>query len=315
MRVSERTFRPIATLPKKGNKRAPHFFENRNLEQLIASRLIRMAPVGSLKKYTSYATSKSQRAKDVAMMRAADRAQAAYYARQRTPMEGIDYPTRNYPRRSQAVARAGEIKGMDTSIANASIVSSTNTNGSANVLNLVQAGTGSWNRVGKKIRMKSLRLSGVATFSITPTFATGASQDTSIRMVVVYDKQPSGAALPSFDTIFGSTDQSGTESTITIFDPPRYDNMERFTVLRDCKIDNPDMAVPAFGSGPTQTNPVVFDEFIKLKGIDTVYSGQSVPMTISDISTGGLYVYFRSLTNSAIASCTITGMARLRYYD
>jgi len=273
-----------------------------------------MAPV----KYTSYSKSKAGRRSDVAMMRAADRATAAYYARQRSPMEGIDYPTRSYPapqRVPRPMARAGEIKGMDTDLAYSPVIATTSTNAGCTVLNLIQAGTGSWNRVGKKVNLKSLRLVGSVTFQLTPTFATGACSDTFVRMVVVYDRQPSGAAIPAFDTVFGTTVQTGTEATISITDPLRYDNMERFRVIRDVCIDNDQSNVPAFGSAPTQVNVVPFDEFVKLKGLDTVFSGQSNPMTITDISTGALYVYFRSINNTSTVTAAIIGIARLRYYD
>jgi len=62
-----------------------------------------------------------------------------------------------------------EIKGMDTELAIAGpVLATTATNGDCFVLNLVQQGAGSWNRVGRKIRMKSLRLKGLITAALLP---------------------------------------------------------------------------------------------------------------------------------------------------
>jgi len=136
---------------------------------------------------------------------------------------------------------------------------------------------------------------------------------------VVWDKQPSGAAIPAFDTVFGKTDQNGTEQT-NFLDPVRYDNMDRFSVLRDCVMDaKPQVEVPTTaGTLPGAIVRVPFDEFITLKNRECVFLGQSTPMTIADISTGAIYVYFRSaVANNDTSDWSIdaTSFARLRYVD
>lgn len=216
-----------------------------------------------------------------------------------------------------AVRRAGEKKGVDTYLTLNPVIATTNTNGSAFVLNLIQQGAGSWNRVGRKVALLSarIRFSLTQTYALTPVTNTfGGNQ---LRMVVVWDKQPSGAAIPSFDTIFGTTDQLGAEVS-TILDPVRYDNMDRFSILRDCIINPEPMTIPATGG----TSNSVFsyaqvDEFIKLNGRETVYSGQSNPMTIADVSTGALYVYFRAQVNALTNSMSVSddSFCRLRYSD
>ena len=132
-------------------------------------------------------------------------------------------------------------------------------------------------------------------------------------MVVVFDKQPSGT-LPTFDTIFGATDQAANETTVYT-DPVKYDNMSRFQVLKDVCIEaNPE----AILLGDKINNRFKFDEFIKLGNRETVFSADNAPATIADISTGGLYVFFRAqaattdVNEWAISSNSI---ARLRYSD
>jgi len=58
------------------------------------------------------------------------------------------------------------------------------------------------------------------------------------------------------------------------------------------------------------------DEYIKMPDLETVFSGASSPMTIADISTGALYVYFRAYNQSTgVSEAQFTGNARLRYTD
>jgi len=206
-------------------------------------------------------------------------------------------------------------KGMDTDVSIATIISTTNTNGHAFVLNLIQTGSGSWNRVGRKTHSKSLRIRGSFNWAFTPTFGTGAANSSFVRMVVVWDKQSSGATIPTFDAIFGITAQDGTESCPDIMCPPRYDNMDRFRIIRDEVYNPPNIDVPAFGTGPSLSFLQNFDTYIKLGNLESVYSGQTVPMTIADISTGALYVYFRSIFNGATCTVNADATARLRYTD
>lgn len=230
-------------------------------------------------------------------------------------------PSAPVPGSSRALAaamrRVGEKKGMDTALTLTPVIATTSTNGSAFVLNLIQQGVGSWNRVGRKINLQSVRLRGIATFEFQVELVTGRLYANTLRMVVVWDKQPSGSAIPTFDSIFGKTAQDGTEST-TFLDPVRYDNMDRFTVLRDSVLDAQSEATSDAGTTLISQVNVSFDEYIKLGSREVVFSGQSAPMTIADISTGALYVYFRADTNSSaqsIISIDATSFARVRYTD
>lgn len=210
-----------------------------------------------------------------------------------------------------------EKKGMDTTmtLTAGNVLATTNTNDGAFVLNLIQQGNGSWNRVGRKTLLKSLRVTGVVTGTMTPDPTTGLMAELVMRMVVVWDKQPSGAAIPTYDTIFGITSQDGTESTPNFMNPPRYDNMDRFRVLRDvvCELDA--KATSAAGTTRVVNVNKSVDEYVKLPLLESVYSGQSSPMTIADISTGALYIYFRSNLNQAYAQAAVQLNGRIRYTD
>lgn len=214
------------------------------------------------------------------------------------------------------VRRYGETKGMDTDISLSPMISTTNTNASSFVLNLVQSGAASWNRVGRKTHIRSLRLIGNINFNSQPT-ATGGAIDNFVRMVVVWDKQISGAAIPTYDSIFGITDQSGVESCPDIQCPPRYDNMDRFKVLLDCVIEQPPLPMQTFAGTANVEHRVPFDKFLRFpKPLESVYATNSNPMAIADLSTGALYLYFRCRQNvPGQAAASIDGISRIRYID
>lgn len=108
--------------------------------------------------------------------------------------------------------------------------------------------------------------------------------------------------------------------------------MERFTVLRDVVKDFhvDGSSVSSFEVGTPGTfhsvgviQQISIDEFISLKGKETIFSGVPEPMTNSAISSGALYVCFRAHSETA-RSGTIPenkvyiipgGACRLRYYD
>lgn len=215
--------------------------------------------------------------------------------------------------------KQGEKKGMDTPLGLSPVIATTSTNGSIQVMNLIQMGTGSWNRVGRKAYLQSLRIKATASCSQAPETTTNNWFDNQLRMIVVWDRQPSGGAIPSFDTMFGTTVQDGTEAS-NIKSAVKFDNMDRFKVLKECVFSANVDAVTAIAGGSANTivKQVNIDEYIKLGGKECVFSGQSNPMTIADISTGALYIVWRATVNTTPSNWGIesaSSFARLRYTD
>lgn len=276
-----------------------------------------MERVGKRYKKTRYSTAHRPLRRTGAASSARAIAARAY----NTPMPLYRAPTFN-----QAVAQVAratkELKGTDIanlSTQNGIFIATYTTNGSACVLNCVQPGSGSWNRVGRRISMKSLRLRGAveALLDNNNDPASNSTRGMVIRMVVVYDKQPSSGAIPTWNTIFGHTTQDGTEAA-QLSDGLRYDNTGRFRIIRDKTFTlNPQgiESVPASNAGVIQVR--AFDEYIDLKGLETIYSGQSNPCTIADISTGALYLYVRysSDTPNSASNFFNNSCARLRFTD
>lgn len=213
-----------------------------------------------------------------------------------------------------------EVKGVDTDVATGTtIVATTSTNADIVPLNLVQQGAGSWNRIGKKINLKSIRLKIDILFTITPAATTANTTQPSCRVVLVWDKQPSGNALPAFNAIFGQTAQDGTE-TSEYKDPVKYDGMSRFEILMDKVFDASSYNALNNTSGTTNIGTMIvsLDEYVKLVGRQTVFSGQSAPMTIADVYSGGLYLISRcsnNVPNVSTCNFTFNSFARLRYTD
>lgn len=223
-----------------------------------------------------------------------------------------------YQKRQSAYVMPAEKKGMDTDQGAivGTVLSTLNTNAGIVVCNLIQAGTGSFNRIGRKSHGLSLRLWGVLQCFHASEATTGNYIANTLRQVVVWDKQPTGT-LPTFDSIFGVTDQGGTEST-TFMDPLKYDNMDRFQILRDVKYDSEVMAQPnPDGTEKRLHNNFEYDIFINLGGRESVYSGNSSPMTISDISSGALYIIYRATGGTTVTQWNLSSNnnCRLRYND
>jgi len=221
---------------------------------------------------------------------------------------------------ASAVKKTVEKKGVDFPIGSATIITDVlSGNDNTVCLNLVQAGAGSWNRVGRKIQLQSIRLRGCINWVLDQTASSLNYQGNVLRMVVIWDKQPSDGTLPVFDQVFGVTGQDGSE-TSSFLNPVRYDNMDRFSVLRDCVID---FTPPIYNNAASGTAAVVvrknFDEFIQLKGRETVFSQNTNPMTTAGLSTGGLYVIFRAMESTANTNALFVDLtssfARLRYID
>lgn len=195
------------------------------------------------------------------------------------------------------------------------IIESLNSNLSAALLNGVQQGTADYNRVGKSINIKSLRVTG-AFFNVftLPVITNSGYNDKLIRMVIVHIKSGT-TAIPNFDDIFGGIDQNGTVyNNMTSGVKPWL--MHDVTVLRD-KIFRINEDNAMLGTGDQRCVRLPFDEYIPLKGIQTIYKGNAVPITISTIETGAIVMYCRcSFDLSADrAGITETGVARLRYED
>ena len=212
------------------------------------------------------------------------------------------------PRRSTP-----ELKCVDTTNGNGSgVVLSLNTTPLVTPLNLVQSGAGFYNRIGRRIEMKSLHLTGLI-------HSTGKQADQDYcRLLVVYDRQTNGA-LPAASDILKDYDQSGSSST-GVFSGINPDNRERFVILADYRLAMPGTSDTAPGiSANHAVDPVAptfnINRFIPLKNLQTQFQAEHNPALIGDISTGAMYLVTMGSFASTTEPWRFDAKWRLRYRD
>lgn len=216
------------------------------------------------------------------------------------------------PRQKQLPANfqptGAEIKAIDIPNANNAF----RTPGVANniiLLNGIQAAAGFFNRIGARCEMKNLHIRGNI-----QNIATGLVS--TLRMIIVYDRQPTGA-LPVITDILQARDQTGAVTT-TGNSEINLDNRDRFTIVRDVEWYAPPVTNTAgvLTNGPNfPGEDAQFDVniFIKLRGLGVHFKSTSNPTTIVDIATGALYAAF--VSSNADNAWAANVSFRLRFDD
>lgn len=216
------------------------------------------------------------------------------------------------PRRSLGRVDNLELKGVDGSWGTEVIIpTDMSTADAIFAINLIAPGTGSYNRIGRQAKMRSIRYTG--TFLVARQGGDDVDA-TRIRMALIWDRQP-GGSLPVKSDIFGKTPQTGTEVS-SPYDWLRYDNMGRFQILKDDIYLANAKSGAMWDLGKSFDMIENFDCYVDLKNKQTTYSGQNSPSTIADISSGALYlVVMRRGAVGDTYTVTLNGTWRLRYTD
>ena len=208
------------------------------------------------------------------------------------------------------VGHRGEIKTLDIP-ASANTISTTAT---FQALNIIQEGSAFYNRIGRKIMMKSIRLTG----QIVPSGNIPGPSSEYLRIMLVYDRQPNGA-YPTASDLLTSYDNTGA-TTSTSFSHLNMNNCERFVVLRDCRIGIPSDGTAA---ATNQVQAIVdprgdkynIDMYVKLKDLETHYKASSNPAVIGDQASGALLLFLFGNVAAAAAAYNLAWSSRLRYHD
>jgi len=173
------------------------------------------------------------------------------------------------------------------------------------VLNACVNGPEIYQRVGRKMYMKSLHIRGVFN-------ATAGAVQQEARLIIYYDSQPN-AANPTIQTLL---QDSNAAAATTWTSEINLVNRQRFKILRDYQVMLGDVSAI---SGATEIipDPIMnsynVDFFIKLKGLETIFNATNGG-TIADISSGSIGI-------TLVGSSTTDGnwvfsySTRLRYYD
>lgn len=180
------------------------------------------------------------------------------------------------------------------------------------LMNATSVGSNINNRLGRKIRMRSLRVLGTV-----QQFQNGTTPvDDFCRIMLIYDRQPNGA-VPAQADIFQCIDTAGTTSTgsFTFLNPS---NFERFVILRSeaFKMECPSGASatqPAQESTDYKKNMLI-DWFVNLRGLETQYNA-GTSNNVTDQVSGSLLLVGLGLSASADSQYRFRFNARLRFED
>lgn len=211
-----------------------------------------------------------------------------------------------------------ELKSLDKSNA----VDFALTNPAANYFNMIQEGSGFWNRIGRKITMKTVHLRGNINLTTVPI--TAALTNEMVRYIIFYDKQPNGTTATWNQIVQGYNDQGA--STNVTNTGLNLDNRDRFIILRDRCCNMPYQTAAGIPQGPPFDGGVgsvgakgkgsdggsYVEEFINLKGLETQYSGTANPATVAQISTGAIGIVCKGDVGGQYY---LQWSTRLRYTD
>jgi hypothetical protein len=171
------------------------------------------------------------------------------------------------------------------------------------VLNLIPVGSGVSARIGRRVEMQTLQMRFCARQN---SQFNGEGGGSFLRLLVVYDRQPTGD-YPGVNDLLAVTTYGNNglaAATSTSFDPLGNINInfrDRFKILMDEKLvfNGPNDQSSAPGNGAASVASfsggvgLSCDKYLKLKGLSTMFgadNGAGAGLTISDIKTGALYL-------------------------
>jgi len=211
---------------------------------------------------------------------------------------------------SRSTRGRGELKTVDgiAGLSTNVIVPLNTANGNVFPTNLIAAGAGENQRIGRRIEMVSLHLKGV----ISQTANTTTIQDYA-RLAVVYDRQPN-AALTTSNNIFQDIAPDGASGSRPC-SGVNPDQRERFLVLADIKLSLPASLHASGATGGVDGAATTFNinRFIKLNGLTTHYQGDTG--VIGDVSTGALLIVGMGNLGAGSEGWQFVGTWRIRYAD
>lgn len=154
------------------------------------------------------------------------------------------------------------------------------------LLNGLQQGTTPSQRVGRKVQMKSVELSGYVTES--------SSNQGWFYMALIYDIDADGSAF-TYQDVYTTAPTSG--------DIRNLNNSDRFKVIKRWKV-----YLNANSNERSKNAPI---DFYKKIDLPVEFNGGNAG-TVADIQTGSLYLYY---TSDDRATTSLILQTRVRYTD
>jgi len=215
----------------------------------------------------------------------------------------------------QQTHSGGEVKSIDVinpTNAAAQAQFTLNSTPQITALNLLSAGSSMFNRLGRKVSLKSVHLQGFFNWS-NASMPGGQFA----RLIIVYDKQPNGA-LPVFSDIFKDQDAStgADHATTQPTSGVNLSNRDRFEIIADRRFFLPAQATIAGDVSTSATvDPMHCEIFHKLKNRETHYKADSTVPVIGDIATGSLLFVTVGNIASGSEAWALLASIRVRYTD
>lgn len=176
------------------------------------------------------------------------------------------------------------------------------------LLNGTVEGAAIYNRIGRRIKMKSVQIRGGF------ECGGGGTVTQTMTVMLVYDRQPNGAA-PAIADLLLDYKFDGSSPSTTPLSGLNMNNSDRFVVLRrDWYVIDPDVV----STGAQQKDQLVdacsgpprsLNWYVKLAGLEAHYKASTG--AIGDLTTGALYLV--TYASSADALMTLTYASRLRF--
>ena len=166
----------------------------------------------------------------------------------------------------------------------------------ASGLQVIVAGNGENNRIGRKVTVKSIQFRG--TFLAVPS--TSANFSAVIHLYLIQDTQTNGA-LAGFTDVF-----TGAQANTAMYN---LDNSKRFRILKKWVCDFNATA----GATTAYNNQSKHIEFYKRCNIPINYS--STTGAISEVASNGLFLAAGVTPNGADDDITLEGTVRIRFVD
>lgn len=169
-------------------------------------------------------------------------------------------------------------------------------------INFVANGSDAYNRIGRKINVKSIQIKA----RFVPSG--NAAINDMVRLMVVYDRQGYQGAI-TFADIVKSTDSAGLTSS-TVYDHKNPDNESRFKILMDQTYSFPQNGASIDSSVLTDYQKgTMIDKYIKCNTMTDFQSGSNIP------DTGAIYFVVMGQQVVALAPTSVQWTSRVRFTD
>lgn len=197
-----------------------------------------------------------------------------------------------------------ERKNIDVDLAAALSTMPSLATATVQLLNAYTAGTSPNNTLGRRVTNLSLLIR----MNIKVVGGTTPSEPTTVRALVIYDRQPSGAT-PSIATIFGS-------SLYGVSSPLNLAYSDRFSVLMDEKRELGGVGVTGTLTNTlTELPPAVcIDRYVKCK-LPSEATG-SFTGAIAGLAEGAIFIVaFSDIAAASNPPVIVSGVSRIRFMD